>query len=417
MKKANHGKLRKFWRILGPGLITGASDDDPSGIATYSQAGAAFSLSFLWTAIATYPLMSSIQEMCARIGLVTSHGLSGVLKRHYPAPVLWLMVIFSLPAIILNIGSDIAGMGAVANIVMPFVPAEVFSIGFTLTILFLIIRLPYRRIAIILKWLCFVLFCYLVVPFLARPDAGAVLYHTFVPEFRLDTDFMLSLVGILGTTISPYLFFWQAAMEKEEVEQRKIVVDKLVIHDMQVDVRFGIGFSNLVFYFIILATGTVLYNAGIHQIETVEDAAAALKPLAGNLSYLLFAIGVIGTGFLAIPVLAGSLSYMIAEAFGWKEGLNKKFHQAKGFYGVMIASLVVASVINFTDINPVKSLLWTAVLYGITAPVLIAIILHISNNRSVMGENVNGLYTNITGGIALLVMTVSAIILLFSILG
>ena len=407
-------KLKRFWKLLGPGLITGASDDDPSGIATYSQAGAAFGLSTLWTGLLAFPLMAAIQQMCAKIGLVTSLGLTGTLKKHYPRPVLYLMLLFSFPAIVMNIGADIAGMGAVGNLLFPTIDATFFSVFFTMLLLILIIYLPYLKIAAILKYLCIVLLVYLVVPFLYKQDWLLVIKSTFVPTLEFNKEFVGILVGILGTTISPYLFFWQATMEVEEMKHKnQIVVNKKIISEMQQDVDFGITFSGLVMYFIILTTGTVLYNAGVHQIDTVEQAALALKPLAGNLAYLLFAIGVIGTGLLAIPVLSGSLSYIITETFGWEHGLDKKFHEAKAFYVVIAISLVLGLSLNYGGISPIKALIYTAILYGMTAPVLIAIILHISNNKSVMGEYTNSLKANIFGFVALLIMTLASLALLY----
>ncbi len=413
MKKSN--ALIKFWKILGPGLITGASDDDPSGIATYSQAGAAFGLSTLWTSIVAFPLMASIQQMCAKIGLVTSQGLTGALKANYPKPILYVMLLFSFPAIVMNIGADIAGMGAVGNLLFPKIEATYFSVIFTLLLLILIIYLPYQKIASILKYLCIVLLVYLVVPFLYHQDWMDVAENTFIPTIHFNKDFISVLVGILGTTISPYLFFWQASMEVEEMKNKKrhLIVNKKIIHNMQQDVDFGMSFSGVVMFFIILTTGTVLYKAGIHQIDTVEQAAAALKPLAGNFAYLLFAIGVIGTGLLAIPVLSGSLSYIITETFGWEQGLDKKFHEAKAFYIVMAISLILGLSLNYIGISPVKALIYTAILYGMTAPVLIAIILHISNNKKVMGAYTNSKKTNILGFAAFIIMTAAAITLIY----
>lgn len=408
-------KLSRFWKILGPGLITGASDDDPSGIATYSQAGASFGLATLWTGLIAFPLMASIQQMCAKIGLVTSLGLTGALKKNYPRPILYIMLLFSFPAIIMNIGADIAGMGAVGNLLFPSIDATFFSVVFTVILLILIIYLPYQKIAASLKYLCIVLLVYLIVPFLYKQDWLLVLKSTFIPTIKFNKEFISILVGILGTTISPYLFFWQATMEVEEMNHKKkhLMVDKKIINEMKQDVDFGMSFSGLVMYFIILTTGTVLYNGGVHQIDTVEQAAMALKPLAGDLAYLLFAIGVIGTGLLAIPVLSGSLSYIISETFGWEQGLDKKFHEAKAFYMVIAISLVLGLSLNYIGISPIKALIYTAILYGLTAPVLIAIILHICNNKKVMGDLTNSRTSNILGFSALVIMTAAAVVLIY----
>ncbi|MCE2961559.1 MAG: NRAMP family divalent metal transporter [Chitinophagales bacterium] len=408
-------KIRGYLKLIGPGLVTGASDDDPSGIATYSQAGAMFGLSTLWTSVLAFPLMAAIQQMCARIGLVTSHGLTRTLKIHYPRPILYLMLLFSAPAIVLNIGSDIAGMGAVGNLLFPSIDAAVFSFFFTGLLIVLIIYLPYRKISSILKWLCSVMIVYLIVPFFYKQDIWYILKSTFVPKIIWDKNFLLVLVGILGTTISPYLFFWQTSAEVEEMRQSKklIVVDKKLISDVNMDVDFGMIFSGVIMFFIILTTGTVLFDQGIHKIDTVEQAALALKPVAGNLAYLLFSIGVISTGLIAIPVLSGSLSYIFAESFGWEEGLDKKFHEAKGFYAIIIVSLIVGLGINFIGISPVKALIYTAVLYGISAPVLIGIILHIANNKTIMGEYTNGFWANLLGLSSLVIMLLAAIGLLY----
>jgi NRAMP (natural resistance-associated macrophage protein)-like metal ion transporter len=411
--KKSSSKLFRFWKILGPGLVTGASDDDPSGIATYSQAGAAYGLSTLWTALITFPLMASIQEMCARIGLVTSQGLAGTLKTYYSKPVLYLMLLFSFPAIVMNIGADIAGMGAVGNLLFPSIHATYFSIVFTIMLLGLMIYLPYQKIAAILKYLCIVLFVYLVIPFLYQQNWVAVLKATFIPTLKFDKNFISILVAILGTTISPYLFFWQATMEVEKNMKKHLVVNKRIIHEMKQDVDFGMLFSNVTMFFIILSTGSVLFNGGIHQIDTVEQAAQALKPLAGNSAYILFTIGIIGTGFLAIPVLSGSLSYIVTETFGLKGGLDKKFHQAKAFYAIIAISLILGLSMNYIGISPIKALIYSAILYGMTAPVLIAIILHISNNKKIMGKFKNGKTSNILGFTALILMSIAAVILIY----
>jgi len=414
-KKRPFVKIISALKILGPGLVTGSSDDDPSGIATYSQAGAQFGFATLWTALITFPLMAAIQEMCARIGLVTSKGLTSTLKTHYPKWILWVMILFSFPAIVLNIGADIAGMGAAANLIVSGVPAFIFSIAFTLIILVTIIVFPYQKVAGILKWLCIALLVYLAVPFFTDISWTDVLKSTLHPDIQWNKDYVNILVAILGTTISPYLFFWQATMEAEDVRQsgKTLFVSKRMISKMREDVDFGMLFSNLVMFFIILTCGSVLYPHGVHKIETVEQAATALKPIAGNQAYTLFSIGIIGTGFLAIPVLSGSLSYMFAETFNWEQGLDKKFFEAKPFYGVIIISLVIGVLLNLLGVNPVQGLIYSAILYGLTAPILILVILHIGNNREVMGQEVNGRWSNFFGVLTFLLMSAAAIAMLY----
>ncbi|NCD68054.1 Nramp family divalent metal transporter [Mucilaginibacter agri] len=430
-------KVKKFFGALGPGIVTGASDDDPSGIATYSQAGAKYGMATLWTVLVTFPLMAAIQEMCARIGLITSAGLTTTLKQHYGKPVLYLMVIFSVPAIILNIGADIAAMGAVANLLVPSVPPIYFSILFTGLLLFFIVYLPYQKLAAVLKYLCLTLLLYIAVPFFTKPDWGEVLKQTVVPTIKWDKDFIGVLVAILGTTISPYLFFWQTAMEAEDVKavKRQVMINKrlltlsddfpdngekrekrlltMLIQKMSIDVNLGMFLSNLIMFFTILATGTALYSHGVRNIATVEQAAKALEPVAGKLSYLLFAVGIIGTGFLAIPVLSGSLSYIVTETFGLKGSLDKKFKQAKAFYAILIVSVLLGLSINYFGINPVDALLYTAILYGVTCPVIIAIVLHIANNKDIMGDYTNKWLSNTLGGLCLLVMTIGAGFLIY----
>ena len=409
------GKFTKFLKILGPGLVTGASDDDPSGIATYSQAGAQFGLTTLWTALLTFPLMAAIQGMCARIGLVTSQGLTVTLKQHYSKPLLYLMLLFSFPAITLNIGADIQGMGAVAHMIFPKIPVSIFCVLFTAVLMFVIIKFPYQRIAMILKWLCLSLLLYMIVPFMVKQDWGLIARNTFIPTLKFDKGFISILVALLGTTISPYLFFWQATMEAEDIahSKRKVIVNRRILDQMKTDVNFGMLLSNIVMFFIILTAGSVLFPAGITQIDTVDQAAKALEPLAGKFTYLIFAVGVLGTGLLAIPVLAGSQSYMLAETFGWKAGLDKTFPQAKPFYVAIIISLLVGLSLDFLGVSPIKALLYTAISYGLTAPVLIAIILHIGNNKKIMKANTNSKISNILGFITLLLMTVAAVALIY----
>jgi Mn2+/Fe2+ NRAMP family transporter len=280
--------------------------------------------------------------------------------------------------------------------------------------------LPYQKIAQVLKYLCLVLLVYLIVPFLYKQNWAAVLKATFIPTIKFDKNFISILVAILGTTISPYLFFWQATMEVEgkkgKIKNKQLVLNKKIMHEMRQDVDFGMLFSNLVMFFVILTAGSVLFNGNIHQIDTVEQAAQALKPLAGNAAYLLFAVGIIGTGLLAIPVLSGSLSYIITESFGWKEGLDKKFYHAKAFYLIIAISLILGLSLNYIGISPIKALIYSAILYGLTAPVLIAIILHISNNKKIMGKNTNGKTSNILGFLSLILMTMAAVVLIFMLL-
>jgi NRAMP (natural resistance-associated macrophage protein)-like metal ion transporter len=413
MKKDS--KLNQYLKTLGPGLITGASDDDPSGIATYSQAGAGFGLSLLWMAPFTFPLMAALQGMCARIGLVTSQGLTNTLKTHYPRVILYLMLLFSVPAIILNIGADIAGMGAVTHLLIPAIPSFAFSLIFTIILIAVIIIFPYQKIAAILKWLCLSVLLYMIVPFIVHVHWGQVFTSTIIPHIKLNKNFIEMVVAILGTTISPYLFFWQATMEAEDIEhkEKKIIIDKRIMQNMTADVNTGMFASNLVMWFIMLTTGVVLYNAGIREINTVDQAAKALEPLAGKFSYIFFALGVIGTGFLAIPVLSGSLSYMLAESFGWQEGLDKKFNEARAFYIVIIISLVIGLLINVLGISPMKALIFTAILYGITSPVMIAVILHIGNNKKIMREYTNSRLSNVLGIFTFFIMTIAALVLLY----
>lgn len=431
-----HKRIVSFFKKLGPGLITGASDDDPSGIATYSQAGAKFGMATLWTGLITFPLMAAIQEMCARIGIMTSVGLTTTLKQHYPKAILYLVVLFSIPAIILNIGADIAGMGAVAHLMIPKVPSMAFSIGFTFTLLALMVRLPYGKIVAVLKYFCLSLLLYIAVPFFTHPNWSKVLMSTLIPTIKFNREFIEILVAILGTTISPYLFFWQVTMEAEDLKstghvsvarkalpgvkgsqkidaKRKATFLSLLIKKMRLDVYTGMLLSNVVMFFIILATGTALFSHGVTQVDTVEQAAKALEPVAGKASYLIFTIGVIGTGVLAIPVLAGSLSYIVSETMGWKANLNKRFSQAKPFYIVIGSALFLGLLIDYTGISPIKALLYTAILYGLTSPILIAIVLHIANNKVIMKSNTNGRVSNVLGIITLIVMSAAASLLLY----
>ncbi len=404
-------RIRKFLEKLGPGLVTGVSDDDPSGIATYSQAGSQFGLATLWSALISTPLMISVQEMCARIGVVTHKGLAGVIKENYSKTVLYLVVLITFPAIILNIAADIAAVGAVSQLLVPQVPSLIFSAVFTILLTAGLIKFSYKKIASILKWLCIAMFSYIIVPFLITLNWGQIALSTFLPTIIFNQNFMLIIVAIFGTTISPYLFFWQASSEVEDMNHshKHLIVNKKIIHNMRLDVDIGMIFSNVIMFFIILTTGTVLFNAGINNIYTVSQAALALKPLAGDASYLLFALGIIGSGLIAIPVLAGSLSYVYSEMRGQEESLDKKFHEAKGFYMILIISLAIALLINGLGISPISMLIYSAVLYGLITPILIVLILHICNNRSILGKYVNGRISNAVGAITFVIMAAIAI--------
>lgn len=401
------------FRKLGPGLITGASDDDPSGIATYSQAGARFGVNLLWTALITYPLMFAIQEMCARIGIVNSTGLAGVLKNHYPKGIGYVLLIFVVPAIIFNIAADLAGMAAVAHLMVPFLSPLLYSSIFALAIIVFLIFFTYNQIATVLKYCCLSLICYMIVPFLVKQNWSENLFSTFIPTIKWNYDWISMLVAILGTTISPYLFFWQASMSCEHSNHNDNPTYK-EINEMKVDVNIGMFLSNLVMYFIILTTGTVLFGQGSSEINTVEDAAKALKPLAGEFAYLIFSIGILGLGFLSIPILASCIGYIFAETFGWKESLDGKLSKAKSFYIVITLSILFGVLINILGIDPIKSLIITAVIYGIITPFIMTIILHICNNKKIMGKRVNSILMNILGIICIILTGLAAIALMIT---
>lgn len=407
--------MNLFRKYFGPGMITGASDDDPSGIATYSQAGAMFGLATLWTAFIAFPLMTIIQTMCARIGMVTGRGLAGTLKEFYPKWVMYVTLVFGAPAIVLNIGANIAGMGAVGQMMFPHIDAMYFSVFFTMLLMIFMIYLPYQKITSVLKYACLSLLVYCIVPlYHDEIQFIDILKASFIPTIQFSKDYLLILVGILGTTISPYLFFWQASVEVEERDhQHIIIVDKSHIKSMESDVNSGMLFSGIIMYCIILTTGMVLFPKGITKINTVEDAALALQPLLGNAASLLFSLGVIGTGLIAIPVLSGCLSYMFSEIANIPRGLDRTFQQAKGFYAIMAISLILGLSLSVFGISPVDALIATAILYGLTAPILIAVILHIANNKDIMGEFTNSKLMNIGGVATLLVMSLAAIALIW----
>ena len=405
--------IANFYKKLGPGIITGASDDDPSGIATYSQAGAQFGLATLWMAFFTFPLMAAVQEMSGRIGLVTGKGLTNILKEYYSRYLLYFIMLLTLPAIVLNIAADIASMGAVSHMIIPIIPSSVFCLIITVLLALTIIYLSYEQIIKFLKYLCLSLLLYLIIPFLTETKWLLVFKSTLTPSIHFDKGYVQIMVAILGTTISPYMFFWQATMAAEEKKKKRKKNVNLAIKDEQIDVISGMLASNIVMYFIILTTGTVLYSNGVHQINTVEEAAKALEPLAGSFAYGLFALGILGTGFLAIPVLCGCLSYMLSTPLELKNGLNKKLHQAKGFYSIIIISLIIALVIGYLGLSPIKALLWTGILYGLTAPVMILMILFVTNNKKIMKQHTNGWLSNVLGTCAFILMASAALLLLY----
>ncbi len=382
--------IRALLRSLGPGIITGAADDDPSGIATYSVAGAQLGTKLLWTALLTWPLMAAVQMMCARIGMVTGQGLAGSFRQLFPRWLLLAFVIALLAANTINIAADLAGM-ADAAAMLSGINSHWFVIAFALLISWATVRLQYQQIANILKWLVLVLFAYPITAFVVGADWGQVLRATLVPSMpRTRTDWA-TLVAILGTTISPYLFFWQAS---EEVEEEKSVgrsslalrkgatTEELELRN--IDVGVGAFFSNMVMFFIILTTAITLNKHGIVNIETSRQAAEALRPFAGNFAATLFTLGIVGVGFLAIPTLAGSAAYAFAETLGWRQGLNKKLKQARWFYALILLSTAAGVGLDFIGINPVKALYWTAVINGLLAPFLLVAILIVAADKKLM---------------------------------
>lgn len=408
-------KLKQFAKKLGPGIVTGASDDDPSGIATYSLAGATHGYALLWTAFLTYPLMAAIQEMCARIGLVTEKGLAGNIKTHYKSKIL----LYSLGSLFviatsINIGADLAGMSAALNLFLPVHPL-IANFLIAALIIGLLVYFPYKFIVNKLKWLTFALFAYIAAALITQQNWTEIAFRTFVPEFSFSNDYIVFIVAILGTTISPYLFFWQTSEEVEEVKEQEKLKHKSIIvtkHELKVakeDVEIGMFFSNVVMFAIIATTASTLFSAGVNDIQTAAQAAKALEPLAGPASSILFTLGIIGTGLLAIPVLAGSAGYAVSEIFGWREGLSYKFRQARSFYGVIILSTLLGFMITLININPFKALFYTGVIYGLISPILIFFILLIANNKKIMGKHTNTRITNILGSFTLLIMTLAGL--------
>lgn len=419
-------KLRKFLSILGPGLTTGAADDDPSGIATYSQTGARFGYGQLWTALYMLPLMMAVQEACARIGMVTGKGIAGILKAHYNSKILYPVVALVTIANIINIGADIGAMAEAAKLLIPL-PFAVWTLLFTAIILLLEIFTTYKVYAKILKWLALSLLAYPITVFVVQLPWLTVLKATFIPHFELTFAFFFIITGVLGTTISPYMFFWEASQEVEEVKDKRMLRKGIPqirpgnIYRMRLDNNAGMIISEITTWSIMVVAGTVLHNSGITDVKTAADAAKALEPLvhsfpnAGYLSKFIFSIGIIGLGFLAVPILSGSAAYAVSEAVNWKSGLNLKLKKAHGFYGIITIATIIGLIINFVGINPVKALIYAAVLNGVAAVPLLFLIIKISTNERILGEFTSRMLSKILLWITFIAMAAAAVGMFFMI--
>lgn len=412
-------KIKKFLGRLGPGLVTGAADDDPSGIATYSQTGAQFGYGQLWTALFMLPLQVATQEACARIGAVTGKGLAAVIREHYSGKILFVVVFLVLVANTINIGADIGAMAAAANLIIPL-NFVVLTLLFTATMLILEIFTSYKVYAKILKWLTLSLLSYPITVFIVSQPWGTILRATFVPHFEFSFPFLFIITGVLGTTISPYMFFWQASEETEEERAKHLRVSPGFIHNLRVDTLVGMIFSEIGTWAIIVVTATVLNSHGVLDIRTAADAARALEPLvqsfpnAGYLAKVIFAVGIIGLGLLSVPVLAGSAAYAFSEALKWHEGLNLKLKRAHGFYGVITIATLVGLLINFIGIDPIKALVYTAVINGVVAVPLVFIIWLMARNEKIMGQYKSGLLSNSLIVLTFVGMGLAAIAMFFT---
>ncbi|MDB4992255.1 MAG: natural resistance-associated macrophage protein [Parcubacteria group bacterium] len=414
----------KYWNTLGPGLITGASDDDPSGIATYSQTGAQYGFQLLWLSWFTFPLMAVVQEMCARIGIVTGRGLAANIRHHYSKKVLYVVTILLFAANAFNIGADLGAMAQGVQLLFPHSSFTFLVFGFAILSLLLQIFTTYERYARYLKYLAFILLAYVFSALLSHLDWHAIIIHASHPSLTFSKNEIFLVCAILGTTISPYLFFWQTSQEVEERTLRTHKEEmgwhqnpsKESLKNVRSDVWTGMFFSNIVMFFIIAACAGTLYAHGITNITTAADAAMALRPIAGNGAFLLFALGIIGTGMLAIPVLAGSTSYAISECFGWKHGLYRKLNEAYAFYGIIIISMILGIVFNFIGLDPIRALIYSAVGNAIVAPIVLFFIVRLSSNSDVMRTHTNGKYLTLIGWITIWLMVLAggaAIISLF----
>jgi len=412
--------LKRILKIIGPGFITGAADDDPSGVATYSQTGAKFGFSQLWLYLFTFPFMIVIQQMCGRIGMVTGKGLAGVIRTHYSKPVLYFAVSLLIITNTINIGADLGAMASSAQMLLGL-PYIFWLFLMTGTIIALEVFVTYKTYSKVLKYLAMSLVAYVVTALIVKPDWGIIANNTLIPHIATSKEYIFSVVAILGTTISPYLFFWQASQEVEEeiadgeiadVGVGKPTVTKNEVSSMDYDTMVGMFFSQAIMFFIIVTTAATLHANGITNIDSASQAAEALKPVAGNLAYLLFAVGIIGTGLLAVPVLAGSSAYAVSDTIGLKEGLSKKSGLAPGFYLVIAVSTLVGMIINWLGIDPIKALYYSAALNGLSAPPLMILVLLTANNKKIMGKFVNKRISNILGWIIVVVMTIAGILLI-----
>jgi NRAMP (natural resistance-associated macrophage protein)-like metal ion transporter len=408
-------------RQLGPGLVTGAADDDPSGIATYSQAGAKFGYELGWTVVLTYPLMVAVQMISARLGRVTGRGLADNIRQNFPAPVLYALVIMLLVANTINVAADVAAMGQSLQLVVGG-PVHLYAVGFGVVCLALEVYLPYRRYVTYLKWLTLVLFAYVAVALVANVSWSAVLSGIVRPRVPLSSDMLTVIVAVFGTTISPYLFFWQAALEVEEVEanpkahalKQSPSQAPSQLRRINIDTYVGMGLSNAIALFIIIATAATLHQSGVLDIETSAQAAEALRPIAGPLAFLLFSLGIIGTGMLAIPVLAGSAAYAVAETFRWRRGLDRKPREARGFYAIVALATLGGTALTFSPIDPIRALFWSAVINGvISIPVLIVMML-LAGNAKVMGKFVSSPRLKFVGWLATAVMAAAVCAMFFA---
>lgn len=410
-------KGEDYWHMLGPGLTTGASDDDPSGIATYSQAGAQFGFHLLWLAGWTFPLAAIVQEMCARIGLVTGRGLASNIRTRFSKRVLYICALSLFVANAVNIGADLGAMAKAAQLLNPRLNFGWLVVGFAGLSLGLQIFTPYVRYARYLKWLAMILLAYVFSALLAHLGWSEIAANAFVPRISFNKEELIIICAVLGTTISPYLFFWQTSQEVEEqilqgkttLAERRTATAAEDIKGMRIDVWSGMFLSEIVMFFIIAACGGILYTHGITNITSAAQAAEALRPFAGNATYFLFAIGIIGTGLLAIPVLAGSSSYTISESFKWKEGLYRNLNQAHAFYGIIIISMLIGLGMNFLGIDPIKALIYSALVNGLVAPIILALIVRISSDRKVMGHWTNRRSTTIAGWAITGLMTLAGV--------